>query len=286
VVAFKNTIKPSMYSINCRGKIFSLRSPLVMGIINATPDSFYEGHLDKTSADILKLADKMVKDGADILDIGGQSTRPGSKPIDDAEESSRVIPVIEMIRDAHPDILISVDSFYSKVALAAVNAGADIVNDISAGNMDKRMIATVAGLNVPYICMHMLGTPQTMQQHTHYHHMVSEMMDYFTAKISACRSAGIKDIIIDPGFGFSKSIEQNFSLLRSLESFKLLGLPLLAGLSRKSSIYKTLGIDVKDALNGTTVLNTIALQNGADILRVHDVKEAKEAVTLFTKYKT
>ncbi|MEO7263959.1 MAG: dihydropteroate synthase [Ferruginibacter sp.] len=275
-----------MYSINCRGKIYSLSSPLVMGIINATPDSFYEGHLEKTKDEILMLADKMIIDGADILDIGGQSSRPGSKLIDAAEELLRVIPVIKMIRNAYPDILISVDSFFSKVAMAAVDAGADIVNDISAGNIDEDMIPAVARLNVPYICMHMKGSPQTMQEHTNYINMLPEILDYFISKISICRDAGIKDIIIDPGFGFSKTIEQNFILLRSLSIFKSLGLPLLTGLSRKSSIYKTLDIDVKDALNGTTVLNTIALQNGADILRVHDVKEAKQAIRLFTKYQS
>lgn len=272
-----------MYSINCRGKIYSINSPLVMGIINATPDSFYEGHLEKTNNEILTLANKMINEGADILDIGGQSSRPGSKLINEAEELSRVIPVIEMIRNAFPGILISVDSFYSKVAVAAVKTGADMVNDISAGNMDADMIPTVAKLNVPYVCMHMKGSPQTMQQHTNYHNIIPEIMDYFIAKITACRRAGIKDIIIDPGFGFSKTIDQNFSVIKSLNVFKTLEVPLLAGISRKSTIYKTLNVDVKEALNGTTVLNTIALQNRADILRVHDVKEAKQAIKLFTK---
>ncbi|MEO6405569.1 MAG: dihydropteroate synthase [Ferruginibacter sp.] len=272
-----------MYSINCRGKIYDTSSPLIMGIINATPDSFYEGHLQKSNDDILRLAEKMIGDGADILDIGGQSSRPGSDFIPAEEEMNRVMPVIKIIRNAFPKIVISIDSFNSAVAAKAIESGADIVNDISGGNMDEAMILTVAKLKVPYICMHMKGTPQTMQQHAHYENMLTEILDYCIQRVSVCRAAGINDIIIDPGFGFSKTIDQNFLLLKSFKIFRALGVPVLAGLSRKSTIYKTLDVDVKDSLNGTTVLNTIALMNGANILRVHDVKEAKQAQLLYSK---
>lgn len=271
-----------MFTLNCKGKLLVADGPLVMGIINATADSFYKGNIND---DILQLAGKMIGDGATILDIGGQSTRPGSERISAADEIQRVVPVITQIQACFPATIISVDTYSSKVALAAAEAGASIVNDISGGNMDAQMIATVAALKLPYICMHMQGTPDTMQQQPQYDDVAAEVLDFFIAKIEECKKAGIVDIIIDPGFGFGKTIAHNFSLLKKLEVFKMLNVPLLAGLSRKSTVYKTLQTTVDYALNGTTVLNTIALMNGASILRVHDVKEAMEAVTLFNAYK-
>jgi dihydropteroate synthase len=274
-----------MYTINCKGKIVVIDKPLVMGIINATPDSFFEGHLNKAEAGILALATQMIADGADILDIGGQSTRPGSKRITATEELERVLPVIKIIHQNFPETIISIDTYYSNVAAAAVAAGASIVNDISAGSMDNQMLDTVAGLKVPYVCMHMQGTPDTMQKAPDYTDIAKELLDFFITKIEQCKNAGIIDIIVDPGFGFGKTIEHNFSLLKKLQVLSMLGKPILTGLSRKSTVYKPLATTAANALNGTTVLNTIALTNGAAILRVHDVKEAKEAVTLFTAYK-
>jgi len=259
--------------------------PLVMGIINATPDSFYEGHLNAGMEEIVSLAGNMLAAGAAILDVGGLSTRPGSRPVSIEEETGRVVPVIRSILEKYPDAVISVDTYNSAVAMASVEAGASIVNDISAGNLDKNMLPTVARLQTPYICMHMKGTPETMQQQPEYDDVVKEVLDFFITKTDACTRLGIKDIIIDPGFGFGKSIPHNFQLLKKMELFSILNRPLLAGLSRKSSIYKTLGTSAAEALNGTTVLNTIALMHGASILRVHDVKEAKEAVTLYSAYK-
>jgi len=273
-----------MYSLNCNGKLLMPESPMVMGIINATPDSFVEGHLKKGINGMVKLAAAMLEDGADILDIGGQSTRPGSSRIEAEEEINRVIPVIEAISQKFPQAIISVDTYYSAVAKAAVNAGACIVNDISAGNLDKKMLTTVADLKVPYICMHMKGTPATMQKSAQYENVTREVLDFFIAKIDACKKAGIKDIIIDPGFGFGKTIEHNFELLKNLRLLTMQGYPLLVGLSRKSTIYKTLDITADEALNGTTALNMLALVNGAAILRVHDVKEAKQAVNLFSSF--
>ncbi len=274
-----------MNSINCKGKILNLTEPVIMGIINATPDSFYEGHLKYSKENILKMAGKMIEDGAAILDIGGQSTRPGSQPITTEEELGRVIPLLASIHEKHPNIIISIDTYNSEVAKTAVAAGATIVNDVSGGNMDKAMIATVADLKVPYVCMHMQGTPATMQKAPTYTDVVKEVLDYFISKVDECSKAGIKDVIIDPGFGFGKTIEHNFQVLKKLPALSITGRAILVGLSRKSMIYKTLGIPVADALNGTTVLNTMALMNGASILRVHDVKEAKEAVALYNLYK-
>lgn len=274
-----------MNSINCKGKLLSLTEPVVMGIINATPDSFYEGHLILNTGDMISLAGKMIDAGAAILDIGGLSTKPGSRAISVQEETDRVLPVIESIHAAYPDMILSVDTYNSAVARSAVLAGAAIVNDISAGNLDADMINTVAGLQVPYICMHMQGIPATMQQQPAYNNLPLEVLDFFIQKIDVCTRAGIKDIIIDPGFGFGKTIEHNFELLKSLSIFSITQKPVLAGLSRKSTIYNTLGVSASEALNGTTVLNTMALMNGASMLRVHDVQEAKEAVLLFNAYK-
>ncbi len=273
-----------MFTLNCNGKILNLNSPVVMGIINITPDSFFEGHLNKNDAEILLMAEQMIKNGASILDIGGQSTKPGSKRIGANEELNRVIPIIKSIRKNFPDTIISIDTFYSKVAEKATETGADIVNDVSAGNIDDEMIPTVGKLKVPYVCMHMQGTPESMQLNPTYDNITLEIIQFFIKKIEACRNAGINDIIIDPGFGFGKTIDQNFTLLREMLSLQMLDCPILVGVSRKGMIYKTLETSPENALNGTTVANTLALINGASILRVHDVKEAKEAITIFNAF--
>jgi len=271
-----------MFTLNCKGRLLVVDKPLVMGIINATPDSFFGDSRFNEVDEIAAQAEKMLSDGADIIDVGGQSTRPGSELISADEEIKRIIPAINIIVKKFPAAFISVDTFYSKVAAAAVDAGASIVNDISAGSIDKKIIETVAGLKVPYILMHMKGTPQTMQQNAVYENVTREVLDFFISKTFELKNAGILDIIIDPGFGFAKTIEHNFELLKNLSVFNMLEKPVMLGISRKSTIYKTLGITAEEALNGTTVLNTIGLLNGASILRVHDVKEAKEAVMLFS----
>ena len=273
-----------MFTLNCKGRLLSAEKPLVMGIINTTPDSFFEGSRQPATTALLQKAAQMLAEGASILDIGGQSTRPGSHLLSQEEELQRVIGPIAALHRQLPEAVISVDTFYAKVAAEAVAAGASIVNDISGGEMDAGMLATVAALKVPYICMHMKGTPQTMQEYTQYDDLVKEVIDYFIRRLDGCKKAGIHDVVIDPGFGFAKTIAQNFALLKDLSLLKILDKPLLAGLSRKGTVYKTLGTTAEDALNGTTVLNTIALQNGASILRVHDVKEAVEAVTLYCEY--
>jgi dihydropteroate synthase len=253
---------------------------MVMGILNATPDSFHGASRAEATAQVLALADRMVSEGADLLDIGGQSTRPGSRRLDAREESERVLPAISAVRERHPGILISVDTYHAAVAREAVAAGADLVNDISAGNLDPEMVPMVATLNVPYIAMHMKGEPTTMQEDPRYGNVLTEVLDFLIAKVAECRSAGINDLILDPGFGFGKTVGHNFSLLAALRSFHILDLPILAGLSRKSMITRTLGIRAEEALNGTTALNMAALLQGAQILRVHDVKEAREVVRL------
>lgn len=271
-----------MFTLNCKGRLLVVDKPLVMGIINATPDSFYKGSRFSGTDTILMQAEKMLKEGADILDIGGQSTRPGSELVSAEDEIKRVLPAIEAISKKFPGSFISIDSFYAKVVKEAVDAGAGIVNDISGGSMDNKMIETVATLNVPYILMHIKGTPQTMQQNTAYENVTREVLDYLIKKTNELKQSGINDVIIDPGFGFGKTIGHNFELLKNLSVFKMIDKPILLGISRKSLIYKTLGGTAEEALNGTTVLNTIGLMNGASILRVHDVKEAKEAISLFT----
>jgi dihydropteroate synthase len=275
-----------MFTLNCKGRMLVVDKPLVMGIINTTPDSFYEGSRFVDMQDILRQAEKMLAGGAAILDIGGQSTRPGSEQVGAAEEMERVVSAIETISLHFPDAIISVDTYHSSVARKAVEAGASVVNDISGGSLDECMIETAGSLNVPYICMHTKGTPEDMQRHAEYNDVTREVLDYFIKKVEQCRRAGIKDVIIDPGFGFAKTINHNFELLRNLETLQMLDCPILVGLSRKSTIYKTLGTDAAGALNGTTVMNTIALLNGANILRVHDVKEAVEAIALVSKYKS
>jgi dihydropteroate synthase len=269
-----------MFTLNCKGKLLLVDRPLVMGIINATPDSFYERSRFFGRDKIAEQAKKMIAEKVDIIDIGGQSTRPGSKPVSQDEELHRVIEGIEWIHKNFPDIIISVDTFYAAVAKEAVQAGAGMVNDISGGTIDEQMVPTVAGLQTPYVAMHLKGTPETMQQQAWYENVTRDVLDFFIEKKDAFRKAGIHDLIVDPGFGFAKNAQHNFELLKNLATFKILDCPILVGLSRKSTIYKTLGVSAEESLNGTTVLNTIALMNGANILRVHDVKEAKEAVAL------
>ncbi|MGL6268803.1 MAG: dihydropteroate synthase [Chitinophagaceae bacterium] len=269
-----------MFSWNLKGTLKIVNNPLVMGILNITPDSFYAGSRLMPEYNWLTKAEKMISDGADILDIGGQSTRPGSERIGMEEEMNRIIPVIKKLRQQFPEIILSVDTYQSVVAKKAVEAGANMVNDISGGEMDPEMLKVVGNLSVPYICMHMQGKPENMQKAPYYENIISELLDFFQLKKVQCRDAGIHDLILDPGFGFGKTTAHNFQVLHNLSVFKMTGLPIMAGLSRKSMVYKTLDITPEEALNGTTVLNTIALMQGADILRVHDVKEAKDAIIL------
>ncbi|MEK6782032.1 MAG: dihydropteroate synthase [Bacteroidota bacterium] len=263
-----------------KGKLLDLSEPKLMGILNITPDSFYDGGKFVGDSEILMQVEKMLKEGATFIDIGGYSSRPGAKDISEEEEKSRVLPVIESVHKNFPASIISVDSFRSSIAKLAVEAGAVMINDISGGSLDDKMLQVAAFLQVPYILMHMQGTPQTMSTLTNYENLLKEMIDYFHQKIHMCQALGVKDIIIDPGFGFAKTIDQNFELLRKLEYLKILQKPVLVGLSRKSTICKTLSIRPEEALNGTTALNTVALLKGASILRVHDVKEAMEVVKL------
>lgn len=273
-------------TINCKGRLLDLNSPKVMGILNVTPDSFYDGGKYKDELEILNQVETMLNDGATIIDVGGYSSRPGAKEIKINEEIGRVVPVVELILNKFPETLISIDTFRSKVAQKSIVAGASIVNDISAGHLDSDMLSTVGKLGVPYIMMHMRGNPKTMQNQTPYEDLVKEVNSYFAERISIAHEHKIIDIIIDPGFGFAKTLEQNFELLNKFELLQIVGKPILAGVSRKSMIYKTLDTSSEKALNGTTALNMLALQKGAKILRVHDVKEAMECVTLFNKLHT
>lgn len=274
-----------MFVLDCKGRQLAVDKPLVMGVINCTPDSFYSGSRYSGMNEILKTAEKMLNQGADILDIGGQSTRPGSELLTAEEELKRILEPVKEIHKNFPQSFISVDTFYSNVAKETVDAGACIVNDISSGSMDESILQVVAKLKVPFVSMHMQGTPQNMQVNPYYGNVVQEIYDFFQKKILLLKAAGIKDIIIDPGFGFGKTIVHNFELLKSLETFKKLNCPLLVGLSRKSFVYKSIGLTSEEALAGTIVMNTIAVQNGADILRVHDVKEAKQTIQLLQAFK-
>jgi len=258
--------------------------PIVMGIINTTPDSFYPGSRSANEKEVLMRAEKMLQDGASILDIGGQSTRPGSEQVGAEEELRRVLPAIESIAKRFPEAFISIDSFYSKVVKESIHAGAHIINDVSAGAIDEDLLPTVAALKAPYVLMHMKGHPQTMQLNPSYENVVTEVFDSLNFKMAELIKIGINDIIIDPGFGFGKTATHNFTLLKELQYFRQLNKPLMVGLSRKATVYKTLGIKAEEALNGTTVLHTMALLNGTNILRVHDVKEAIEAIKLVQKY--
>lgn len=274
-----------MFTLNCKGRLLQIDKPIVMGIINVTPDSFYNESRQQSIDAILNQADKMLNEGALILDIGGQSTRPGSEKLIADDELKRVIPAVEAISARFPEAFISIDTYYSVVAKESVNTGASIVNDISAGKIDDNMISTVAALETPYILMHMQGTPQMMQQNPFYENVTKEILDFFINKIPEIRTAGVKDIIVDPGFGFGKTITHNFELLRNLSAFKILNSPILLGISRKSFIYKTLGVSIKDSLNGTTALHAAGLLNGAGILRVHDVKEVVQVIKLISELK-
>ena len=267
-------------TINIKGKLMDFSSPKIMGILNITPDSFYDGGIFDSNKKILKQVQKMLEDGADIIDVGGCSSRPGSKKVTKDDEIKRVIPTIELIKSKFNEAIVSVDTFRSEVAKKAVNSGASIVNDISAGELDPNMFNCIADLGIPYIMMHMQGNPQTMQNKPIYNSLVNDIITNLSKKIFRARELGIIDIVIDPGFGFGKTLEHNYQILNDLSFFKELDCPILVGISRKSMIYKLLNNDPKNALNGTSCLNTVALSKGANILRVHDVKEAKEIIKL------
>lgn len=270
-------------TINCRGILLDLTSPIVMGILNVTPDSFFADSRAKNVVSLLEQAEKHLSEGATILDIGGMSTRPGAEMINESTELNRIVPAIRAITRAFPKAIVSVDTFRAAIARACVQEGAHIVNDISGGTLDDKMFATVAGLNVPYILMHTKGTPQTMQSLTQYEDITLEILDFFIEKVGILRGLGVKDIILDVGFGFAKNTNQNFELLRKLSVFKIIECPILAGISRKGMIWKTLGITADESLNGTTAAHVYALQGGAKILRVHDVKAAVETIRIFEK---
>jgi len=272
-----------MYSLNCKGRLLSLENPIVMAVLNMTPDSFFPGSRIRSRDELLAQAERMLQEGAVILDLGGLSSRPGAQEISVDQESERVVPAIQALSEYFPQAFISVDSYRYEVAKAAMDAGAVIVNDIGASETDS-LVKLAAAEGVPYICMHMRGHPGTMQELTNYDDLLTEVLDFFIRRKLECMHLGVKDLIIDPGFGFAKTIPQNFLLLKNLNLLNILELPLLVGLSRKSTVYKTLGIEPEDALNGTTVLHTLALCQGARILRAHDVKQAVETIRLWMSY--
>jgi dihydropteroate synthase len=283
----EDTLFPPKITLQIKGKLYAMEEPWIMGIINSTPDSFYEkSRTTGQTTDVLSRAASMIENGVHILDIGGYSSRPGAAFVSEKEELNRVIPVIKNIKNRFPETLISIDTFRSKVAKEGFLSGADIVNDISGGELDTEMYSTVSDLNTPYICMHMKGTPQTMQHFSDYTDIEKEILYFFSKKVKMCYKAGIKDVIVDIGLGFSKSLEQNYRLIKNLSCFKSLQLPLLVGVSRKSMIYKLLKCSPEKALNGTTGLHMAALFNGANILRVHDVKEANETIKLYKQIYT
>ena len=272
-------------TINCKGQLLDLSTPKVMGVLNLTPDSFYDGGKIKNEKEALKQVEKYRSDGIDILDIGAYSSRPGAENISEDEELQRQSSVLKQITKEFPDLVISIDTFRSSVAKESLDQGAHIINDISAGKLDDQMLRVIAQHQVPYIMMHMRGTPQTMKQLTTYDDLVKEVAYYFSERLAVTKKMGINDVIIDPGFGFAKTTPQNFELLNHLDILQSLDVPILTGISRKSMIYKTLGIESEQALNGTTALHMVALQNGSSILRVHDALEAKECITLYQKLK-
>lgn len=276
-----NTFFSKRTTINCNGKLLDLSEPKVMGILNVTPDSFFDGGQHNLLDEAIQHCERLLSEGADIIDLGAYSSRPGAADVSEQEEIDRVTPVLKEILRRFPDTIISVDTFRSEVAKVAIREGASIINDISGGELDPQMFETAAKLQVPYILMHMRGTPDTMQQLTQYDDLVSDIIKYFAEKVRTLRSMGLHDIILDPGFGFAKTLEQNYKLMAHLNELKIFDLPVLSGISRKSMIYKLLGIDAKSALNGTGVLNMVSLQQGARILRVHDVKEAVEVVKIY-----
>ena len=272
-----------MSTINCKGTLIDLSTPKVMGIVNVTPDSFFDGGKLTNSDEIVVQVEKMLQDGATFIDLGGYSSKPGAEFVSETEELNRVVPIVKLLVEKFPDILLSIDTFRSEVAKQTVENGAAIINDISAGLLDEKMLETVAKLQVPYIMMHMKGTPKTMQSLANYDDLLKEMNFYFSERIAKARNFGLNDIIIDPGFGFAKTLEHNYELLQNLELLQFHELPILAGISRKSMIYKTLETSPEDALNGTTFLHAFCLQKGSNILRVHDVKEALECVKLMCR---
>lgn len=268
-------------TININGDLVDCNEPKVAGIINVTPDSFFDGGRYSTIDKALKQTEKLIDEGADFIDIGGQSTRPDSDFLSDETELSIVIPVIKAIKKEFPRVKLSIDTFWSKVAIESVNEGVGMINDISGGTLDNKMFETMGKLNVPYVLMHMRGTPQTMGNYTDYENLITDINYYFSKKISELRKFGVNDILLDPGFGFSKTLQQNYDLLKNIDKFKIFNLPLYIGISRKSMIYKCLETSAEDALIGTSALNFYALQKGAQILRVHDVKEAKQMIKLW-----
>lgn len=267
-------------TINCKGNLIDLTAPKVMGILNITPDSFYDGGKYKDEKSILTQVEKMLGEGATFIDVGATSSRPGADPISKSNELNRIVPIVHLLLEKFPDIRISIDTFRAEVAQECLEAGAALINDISAGTLDKNMLRTIANYNVPFIMMHMKGNPSTMQEQTHYKNLLGDILYYFSERLATARALGINDIIIDPGFGFAKTLEQNYEILQKLAMFKCLDLPILVGLSRKSMIYKTLKTNADMALNGTTALHMIALSKGTHILRTHDVKEAMECIKL------
>jgi dihydropteroate synthase len=269
-----------MWTLNVRGKLLTIDQPVIMGILNRTQDSFYSGSRVADDDTLMRQASTLLADGADWLDVGGQSTRPGAETVGEEEEIRRVVGAIGRLRREWPEVILSVDTWHARVAALAVEAGAGIINDVSGGSMDPAMLETVGKLGVPYICMHMKGTPATMNSEANYENVVTAVLDYFIGRIEACRQAGIHDVILDPGLGFAKTAAHNFQLLDKLSLLSICRKPLLLGVSRKSTIYRTLGVGPEDALNGSTVLHTLGLLHGANILRVHDPKEAREVIVL------
>ena len=270
-------------TINCKGNLIDCNIPKVMGILNVTPNSFFDGGKYSDTEAILLQVEKMLQEGATFIDVGGYSSKPNAEFVSEQEELNRVLPIVQLILNRFPETLLSIDTFRSSVAKACLENGAAMINDISAGKLDDKMLETIANFQVPYCMMHLRGTPETMQTLTNYDFIVKEMLFYFSERVAAARALGINDLIIDPGFGFAKTTEQNFEVLQKLELFQTFELPILVGFSRKSMIYKILNSNASEALNGTTVLNTLALSKGAKILRVHDVKEAVECVKLYEK---
>jgi dihydropteroate synthase len=285
-MADKNTVFQQKLTLNVRGTLLDLSKPKIMGILNLTPDSFYDGGKNNNLENALRKTEELLAEGADLLDLGAYSSRPGAEHISEETEYERLIPVVKAIAKEFPQAILSIDTFRSGIAKAAINEGAHLINDISAGEMDHNMFQTIADLGVPYILMHMRGTPKTMSTLTDYTDLLAELSQYFTKKIIQLHDLGVNNLIIDPGFGFAKNIDQNYELLAKLDQLKIIGYPILVALSRKSMIYKLLDSDAEHALNGTTAANTIALMNGANILRVHDVSEAKEALKIVEKLRS
>ncbi|MNW78087.1 Dihydropteroate synthase [compost metagenome] len=279
----KDTFLNRKHTLNCKGKLIDISKPSVMAILNITPDSFYNKSRVSSVDEALRNAEKFIEAGAKFIDVGAYSSRPGAVDVSETEEIERLVSIVQAINQSFPEILISVDTFRAKVAEESIHAGAHIINDIAAGNLDEKMFETLAKLQVPYIMMHMKGTPQNMQENPSYENVTTEVFSYFSEKIKTLNNLGVKDIILDPGFGFAKTLDHNYELLRNMQLLNFFELPLLVGFSRKSMITKALNIKTEDALNGTSVLNTTALLKGANILRVHDVKEAVECVELVNR---